>query len=286
MQIISGLTLAKERKAKLATEVAASKEQYCRIPKLSLILVGEDPNSARYVKNKAKACAEVGMEGELHLLPESTSQEELLSLVHTLNEDDTVDGILIQLPLPAHIDTKLALETVDYHKDADGLHPMNAGKLFDGSETILPCTPKSILALLHYGNIEIAGKEAVVLGRSSLVGNPTAQMLMQENATVTVCHSKTKNIAEVVKRADILILAMGNPDVVTPDMLKPGSVIIDVAMNYVDDKLAGDIYYERNLPELEKVVSAASPVPGGVGPMTITSLIENTFEIYKKRVSK
>ena len=284
MQIISGLALAKELKAKLAAEIAVSKEQYHRTPKLSIILLGDAPDSARYVKSKAKACNEVGMEGELHLLPESTSQEELLSLIHSLNQDNTVDGILIQLPLPTHIDTKLTLETVDYHKDADGLHPMNAGRLFDGSETILPCTPKSILALLHYGNIEITGKEAVVLGRSSLVGNPTAQMLMQENATVTVCHSKTRNIGEIVKRADILILAMGNPNVVTPDMLKPGVVIIDVAMNYVDDKLAGDIYSEHNLPELEKVISAASPVPGGVGPMTITSLIENTFEIYQRRV--
>ena len=285
MQIISGSALAKEIKSQLAVEIETLKEKFHRIPKLSIILVGEDTDSMKYVKSKGKACADIGMEGELHFLPENTTQDELLELIRFLNADETVDGILIQLPLPVHIDTEHVLEAVDYRKDADGLHPMNAGKLFDGSEGILPCTPKGILSLLRYGNVPIVGKQVVILGRSNLVGKPTAQLLLRENATVTICHSKTEDLANIVKQADILVLAMGNPDVATPAMLKSGVVIVDVAMNWVDNKLGGDIYYERNLPELEKVVSAITPVPGGVGPMTITSLLENTFEIYKRTIN-
>ena len=286
MQIISGSALAKEIKTALALEVDVLKNKYGRVPKLSVVLVGENPDSIKYVKSKGKACAEVGMEGDLHFLSESITQEELLNVIRTLNEDKTVDGILIQLPLPAHIDTEIILESVDYRKDADGLHPMNVGKLCDGGEGVLPCTPKGIISMLKYGNIDIAGKHAVVVGRSNLVGKPVAQMLLRENATVTVCHTKTRNLPAIVGQADLLIAAMGCPGVLTPAMLKPGAVVIDVAMNYVNNKLAGDIYCGENLPELEKAVSAISPVPGGVGPMTITSLIENTFEIYKRRVGK
>jgi methylenetetrahydrofolate dehydrogenase (NADP+) / methenyltetrahydrofolate cyclohydrolase len=286
MQIISGAALAKEIKTALALEVDILKNKYGRAPKLSVVLVGENPDSMKYVKSKGKACADVGLEGDLHFLPESTTQKELLNIISTLNEDDTVDGILIQLPLPAHIDTEIVLEAVDYQKDADGLHPMNVGKLCDGGEGVLPCTPKGIISMLKFGNIDIAGKHAVVVGRSNLVGKPVAQMLLRENATVTVCHTKTRNLATIVGQADLLIAAMGCPNVLTPTMLKPGVVVIDVAMNYVNDKLAGDIYCSENLPELEKVVAAISPVPGGVGPMTITSLLENTFEIYKRRVGK
>lgn len=286
MQIISGSALAKEIKTKMFSEVSTLKIKYGRAPKLSVLLIGENPDSMKYVKSKGKACAEVGMEGDLHFLPESTTQKELLNIIYALNEDETVDGILIQLPLPAHIDTEIVLESVDYRKDADGLHPMNVGKLCDGGEGVLPCTPKGIIAMLKYGNIDISRKHAVVLGRSNLVGKPVAQMLLRENATVTICHSMTRNLSEIVGQADILIAAMGSPNVLTPAMLKPGVVVIDVAMNYVNDKLVGDIYCSENLPELEKLASAISPVPGGVGPMTITSLIENTFEIYKKRVGK
>lgn len=286
MQIISGTALSKEIKSQLATEIEGLKKKYGRTPKLSIILVGENPDSMKYVKSKAKSFADVGMEGELNLLPGSVSQTDLLDLVHRLNHDDTVDGILIQLPLPAHIDTSVILENIDYHKDADGLHPMNAGKLSNGNPEILPCTPKGILSLLNYANVQIAGKHAVVVGRSNLVGKPTAQLLLRENATVTTCHTYTENLHSFVKQADILILAMGSPNTVTPDMLKPGVIIIDVAMNFVDSKLAGDIYFERNLAALEGTVSAITPVPGGVGPMTITSLIQNTFDIYKRRMEK
>lgn len=284
MKIISGSDLSKQVKAKLTASIKDLKMKYNRAPKLSMVLLGEAADSLRYVKSKEKNCAEVGMEGEIHHLPESTSEKELLALIHRLNHDPSVDGILIQLPLPLHIDTESVLATIDYRKDVDGLHPMNAGQLFNGHPEILPCTPKGILSLLRFGNIDIAGKHAVILGRSNLVGNPTAQLLLKNDATVTICHSRTRELPHLVRQADILVLAMGAPDVVTPDMLKPGVVIVDVAMNWVDRKLTGDIYSEKNLPALEKVVSAITPVPGGVGPMTIISLIENTFEAYKKRV--
>lgn len=281
MELISGSSLSKEIKARLCADVEIARKKRGRKPKLSIILVGNQEDSLRYVKSKSKACDDVGMDGEILFLPVDTSQQQLERLIDALNRDDCVDGILIQLPLPAHIDTEHILGKVDYRKDADGLHPMNAGRLFDGSEGILPCTPKGIISLLKYGNVKIAGKHAVVLGRSNLVGKPTAQLLLRENATVTICHTLTENLSSIVKQADILILSMGNPDIVTPEMLKNGVVIVDVAMNWVDNKLGGDIYYERNLPKLEEIVSAITPVPGGVGPMTITSLLENTFQIYQ-----
>lgn len=283
MEIISGSALSKVIKSRLAVRIEEAGIKYGRKPKLSVILVGDDPDSTKYVKSKGKACTDVGMEGDLHFLPGLISQEELLDKIYTFNNDPTVDGILIQLPLPSHINTEEIIEAVDYRKDADGLHPMNAGKLADGAEGILPCTPKGIISLLKYGNIEIAGKQAVVVGRSNLVGKPAAQLLLRENATVTICHTHTTNLPSIIAQADILVLAMGAPDVVTPSMLKPGVVIVDVAMNWVDNKLAGDIYFDRNLEALQEKVSAMTPVPGGVGPMTITSLIENTFEIYLKR---
>ncbi|MDR3047564.1 MAG: bifunctional 5,10-methylenetetrahydrofolate dehydrogenase/5,10-methenyltetrahydrofolate cyclohydrolase [Bacteroidales bacterium] len=286
MQIISGSTLSKEIKARLLVEATQLNAQFGRVPKLALVLVGDNPDSFKYVNSKNKTCNDVGIAGEIYHLHEETSQQELLSLILKLNSDTGVDGILVQLPLPSQLNTEEILNAVDYRKDADGLHPMNAGKLADGHADILPCTPKGIISLLKYGNIEIAGKHAVVLGRSNLVGKPTAQLLLQENATVTICHSKSKNIIEVVKTADILVLAMGCPDVVTPDMLKKGVVIVDVAMNWVDNKLGGDIYFESNLSALEEKVAAITPVPGGVGPMTITSLIENTFLIFKNKMAR
>ena len=282
MKIISGTTLSKEIKKDLSLEIQELKEKHGRVPKLVLILVGDDPDSAKYVNSKQKACTDIGMESEIHHLPVNVSQVQLLQLIDQLNEAPDTNGILLQLPLPEHLNTEEILFHIDYRKDADGLHPMNAGKLFDGSEGILPCTPKGIISLLKYGEVEIAGKHAVILGRSNLVGKPTAQLLLRENATVTICHTGTENIPDIVKTADILVLAMGNPNVVTPAMLKPGVVLVDVAMNWVDDKLGGDIYFARNIPELEKRVSAATPVPGGVGPMTITSLLENTVEIFKR----
>lgn len=280
MKIISGTQLAQKIKANIAFKIEKIKQEGKRLPKLSIILVGNNPDSLKYVKSKEKACFEAGMLCDLNLLPEQSTQEELLDLVGKLNTDSSIDGILIQLPLPSHLNTEEILETVDYQKDADGLHPMNVGKLADGGTGVLPCTPKGIISLLKEGEVEIAGKHAVVVGRSNLVGKPTAQLLLRENATISICHTATQNLKEMVAQADILILAMGAFGIVTPDMLKSGVVLVDVAMNWVDDHLAGDIYCEKNLPQLEKAVSAATPVPGGVGPMTIASLIENTFEIY------
>lgn len=284
MEKISGTALSKITKAVLAEEISIAKAKGFRVPKLSIILVGDDADSFKYVKYKEKACTDIGMAAELILLPQETTTEELLCVITKLNCDNQVDGILIQLPLPTHFNTEFILEHIDYNKDADGLHPINAGKLFDGGKGLLPCTPKGIISLLKYNNVEIAGKHAVILGRSNLVGNPTAQMLLRKNATVTICHTHTRNLAEIVKQADILVLAMGNFGVVTPEMLKPGVVVVDVAMNWVDDRLAGDIYAERNLAALEQIVSTITPVPGGVGPMTILSLIENTMEIWRGTV--
>ncbi len=286
MRIISGTALSKEIKNTLSLEIKELRKQYGRVPKLALVLVDNNPDSAKYVNSKKRICEEIGMEGEIRFLPVDVSQHQLLQLIDQLNQDPCTDGILLQLPLPGHLNTEEILTRIHYRKDADGLHPINMGKLFDGSEGILPCTAKGIISLLKYGEIEISGKHAVVLGRSNLVGKPTAQLLLRENATVTICHTGTKALSEIVKTADILVLAMGNPNVITPEMLKPGVVLVDVAMNWINNKLGGDIYFDRNLPELEKIAFAATPVPGGVGPMTIISLIENCVEIFKKSHSQ
>jgi methylenetetrahydrofolate dehydrogenase (NADP+)/methenyltetrahydrofolate cyclohydrolase len=280
MNIISGTALAKEIKTNLVTEISAMTAQCGRAPKIALVLVGENPASASYVRSKSKTSAELGIESDTRHLPENISEEALLAIIDELNQDVTVDAILVQLPLPQYIDTTTILNAIDYRKDVDGLHPVNVGKFNCGEKSIIPCTPRGILSLLRYGQIEIAGKHAVVVGRSNLVGKPTALLLLRENATVTLCHSYSHNLSELVRQADILVLAMGCPNVITPNMLKPGVVIVDVAMNYVDDKLCGDLYMPRHLPAIETKAAAITPVPGGVGPMTITSLMQNVFEIY------
>jgi len=280
MNIISGTTLAKEIKAHLAIEISAMTAQYGRAPKIALILVGEDPSSASYVRNKGKTSAELGIESDTRHLPENITQKALISIIDELNRDATVDAILVQLPLPQHIDTTTVLNAIDYRKDVDGLHPINIGNFSYGEKSIIPCTPRGILSLLRSGQVEISGKHAVVIGRSNLVGKPTALLLLRENATVTLCHSHTHNLPELVQQADILVLAMGNPNVITPNMLKPNVIVIDVAMNYVEGKLCGDLYMPRYISELETKVAAITPVPGGVGPMTIVSLMQNVFDIY------
>ena len=287
MELISGTALAKQIRQELAIEVSQLTRQYGRAPRLALILVGEHPASMTYVNSKAKAAAEVGINHEHIHLPESTSQEELLALIKRFNADPDMDGILVQLPLPAHIDTDTILMTIDPQKDVDGLHIVNVGKLASGRKAIQACTPRGVISLLKSANITIAGKHAVVAGRSNLVGTPMALLLLRENATVTICHSKTQNIAAQVAQADILVTAMGKTGIITPDMLKPGVVLIDVAMNYDDNgKLRGDVYCKDDLPLLEEKVAFASPVPGGVGPMTIASLLQNTVDIYKENICK
>ena len=285
MEIISGTALAKQIRQELAAEVSLLTCQHGRAPKLALILVGEHPASMTYVNSKVKAAAEVGINYEHIHLPENTTQEELLTLIHRLNAEPNTDGILVQLPLPAHINTDKVLLSIDPQKDVDGLHIVNIGKLASGRKAIQACTPRGVISLLKSANITIAGKHAVVAGRSNLVGSPMALLLLRENATVTVCHSQTQNIAAHVAQADILVTAMGKTGVITPDMLKPGVVLIDVAMNYDDNgKLRGDVYAKDDLPLLEEKVAAATPVPGGVGPMTIASLLQNTVEIYKENI--
>ncbi|MCQ2272006.1 MAG: bifunctional methylenetetrahydrofolate dehydrogenase/methenyltetrahydrofolate cyclohydrolase FolD [Bacteroidales bacterium] len=284
MRIMNGAALAKKIRSVLSIEIDFCKNKYGRSPKLSVILVGNDPASMTYVKNKGKACREVGIEDDLHFLPFSTSQDELLELIHQLNEAPDVDGILVQLPLPKHIDKNVIISAIDYKKDVDGLHPMNVGLLNTSEDCIIPCTPKGILSLLKSENVTIAGKHAVIIGRSNLVGKPMAQLMLRENASVTVCHTKTRDLSYLTRQGEILIVAIGCPNLINADMLKPGAVVVDVGINSVDGKMVGDIYNSIDVPSIEQKASAITPVPGGVGPMTIASLLENTFEIYRRRI--
>lgn len=284
MRIMNGAALAKKIRSVLSIEIDFCKNKYGRSPKLSVILVGNDPASMTYVKNKGKACREVGIEDDLHFLPFSTSQDELLELIHQLNEAADVDGILVQLPLPKHIDKNVIISAIDYKKDVDGLHPMNVGLLNTSEDCIIPCTPKGILSLLKSENVTIAGKHAVIIGRSNLVGKPMAQLMLRENASITVCHTKTRDLSYLTRQGEILIVAIGCPNLINADMLKPGAVVVDVGINSVDGKMVGDIYNSIDVPSIEQKASAITPVPGGVGPMTIASLLENTFEIYRRRI--
>ncbi len=259
----------KEKTAKLLEKTGV---QVC----LAVILVGEDPASQVYVRNKKRACEYVGFKSLSYELPESTSQEELLELIEKLNKDDTVHGILVQMPLPKHIDEKTVIDTISPSKDVDGFHPMNVGALCIGEEGFVSCTPAGVIQLLKRSDIEISGKECVIIGRSNIVGKPMALLMLRENATVTVAHSRTKDLADVVKRADIVIAAIGKPKAITADFIKDGAVVIDVGINrnLETGKLCGDVDYENVAPKC----SAITPVPGGVGPMTIAMLMNNCLE--------
>jgi len=228
MRILNGTALAKKIKSVLAIEIEYLVNKHKRAPKLSIILVGDDPASTSYVKSKKKSCNEIGILCDLNILPFSTSQQELLALIQSLNADPEVDGILVQLPLPKHIDQQVVLQTIDYKKDVDGLHPMNVGLMNVSNEAIIPCTPKGILSLLRAEDISITGKHCVIIGRSNLVGKPMAQLMLRENASVTVCHSKTRDLPYLTRQGEILIIAIGHPNLVNADMLKEGAVVIDV----------------------------------------------------------
>ena len=241
-------------------------------PGLAVIIVGNDPASRVYVNNKKKACEACGIYSEEHARPESTTEEELLSLIDLLNKRSDIHGILVQLPLPKGIDSEKVLLKIDHRKDVDAFHPVNVGKIMIGDYDFLPCTPAGVMELIHLTGIEVSGKECVVVGRSNIVGKPQAMLLLHENGTVTICHSRTKNLAEVCRRADILVAAVGKPRFITADMVKNGAVVIDVGMNRVDGKLCGDVDFD----EVSKKASAITPVPGGVGPMTIAMLMKNT----------
>ena len=281
---IDGKGAAAAIRDKVAERVAAFVERIGRPPGLATVLVGEDPASAVYVRSKNRATAEAGMAGFAHNLPDSTTESELLQLVTDLNADERVDGILVQLPLPGQIDTQRVIEAIDPGKDVDGFHPMNAGRLATGLPALVPCTPYGCLHLLKAELGNLAGLDAVVIGRSNIVGKPMAQLLIAESATVTVAHSKTKDLPAVVRRADIVVAAVGRPEMVRSDWIKPGATIIDVGINRIptDDgkgRLVGDVAYD----EAVEVAGGITPVPGGVGPMTIAMLMRNTLVAAHRR---
>lgn len=280
-KIIDGKAISLAIKDELKEKVAEYKNKGIDIT-LAVVKVGNDPASAVYVRNKEKACEYVGINSRTLALPEETTQEELLNIVRELNEDDTVNGILVQLPLPKHIDESEILIAINSTKDVDGFHPVNVGKMVIGEDTFLPCTPAGIIEMLKRSDIDIEGKECVVIGRSNIVGKPMSLLMLKENATVTIAHSRTKDLKEVTKRADILVAAIGKPKFVTADYVKEGAVVIDVGMDRDENgKLCGDVDFES----VEPKVSAITPVPGGVGPMTVTMLLVNclrSVELNKK----
>ena len=277
--IIDGKEVAKKTREKLKNEVKELKEHGI-IPKLTVIMVGDNPASKVYVRNKSKACNEVGVEYEEFFLDSSISQKELLDLIKKLNDDKTVNGILLQSPLPQHLDINEAFRTIDYRKDLDGFHPMNVGKLVLGQDTFVSCTPYGIMRLFEEYNIDLCGKNVVILGRSNIVGKPLVQCCLNNNATVTICHSKTKDIKEVTKNADVLVVAIGKPHFLEADMVKDGAIIIDVGINRLDTgKIVGDVDFEN----VSKKASYITPVPGGVGPMTIAMLLNNVIKATRQQ---
>ena len=278
--IISGKELATERRAQMQNHVKDITKVFGETPCLAVILVGDDPASQSYVKGKSKACDEIGIKNMTINLPNDASEQELIQTIDELNSNPAVNGILVQLPLPDHIDEHYVMNCIAPEKDVDGFHPVNVDALYTSKHNgILPCTPKGIIHLLRKNDIQIAGKNAVVIGRSNIVGLPVAKMLLDNNATVTICHSRTKDLAKIASEADILIVAIGKPKFVKADMIKPGAVVIDVGVNRVDGKLVGDVDFDN----VENKVKAITPVPGGVGPMTITCLMENTIECFLKQ---
>ena len=272
-RIIDGKSIAKELRESLAPRVAALKEQGIT-PGLTVIVVGDDPASAIYVRNKERACVKLGMNSQVLRFPAETTQEEILNTVRLLNQDDSVHGILVQLPLPRHIDEQAVLRAIDPDKDVDGFHAMNAGRLMNGESGFVACTPKGVMRLLEVSGVELDGKNAVVVGRSNIVGKPMALLLLQKNCTVTIAHSHTKDLAAVTRSADILVVAVGRAGFITGDMVKPGAAVMDVGINRVDGKVVGDVDFES----AKEVASCITPVPGGVGAMTIAMLMENTVE--------
>ena len=278
-QIIDGKELAKNIRLKLKDEVIELKNADIN-PKLAVIMVGDDKASKVYVKNKSKACEDVGIEYEEYILPANTKMEELLELIEKLNNDETVHGILVQSPLPQGLDANVAFRTISPKKDVDGFNPINVGKLSLNQDCFVSCTPYGIIKMLEAYNIEIEGAHAVIIGRSNIVGKPLAQCLLNKNATVTICHSRTKNLKEITKQADILIAAIGKAKFVTEDMVKEGATVIDVGINRMDDgKLLGDTDFEN----IKDKVSYITPVPGGVGPMTIAMLMHNVVKAAKQQ---
>lgn len=289
-RLLDGKAIAQEIKAELAESVIEFIENNGTVPTLAAILVGEDPASEVYVRNKRKACERVGVESQLHRLPRETNQEQLLEVIARLNKSHEVHGILVQLPLPKHIDTARVLDAVSPWKDVDAFHAENVGRIAQGRPRFLPCTPHGIQQLLHRSELPVRGKHVVIVGRSDIVGKPLAIMLMQRdsplgpsaaNATVTVCHSRTRNLAELTRQADVLVVAVGQAGLVTPEMVRPGSVVVDVGMNRMAERLVGDVDFEG----VREVAGHITPVPGGVGPLTVAMLLRNTLSAAELQVT-
>lgn len=283
-RILSGKEFAAKIKEEAAKEAAELKEKFGVVPGLAVVIVGEDHASQVYVRNKDKACGEIGFYSVVERMSEETSEEELLAKIDELNNDEKIHGILVQLPLPARLASaeKKILERISPLKDVDGFHPMNTGRLANGEASLVPCTPAGCIKMLELANIPIAGEHAVVLGRSNIVGKPMSSLLLAKHATVTICHSKTKNLAEVTKKADILVAAVGKPNFVTADMVKEGATVIDVGINRVEGKLVGDVDFES----VKAVAGAITPVPGGVGLLTIAMLLKNTVAAARSQLEK
>lgn len=275
---IDGKAISAAVKEAVKAEVAQLKEKGITTG-LAVIIVGEDPASKVYVANKKKACEALGMISREYALPENTTEDELISLIEKLNSDKEINGILCQLPLPKHINEKKVIDSIIPEKDVDAFHPQNVGKIMIGDYDFVPCTPAGIMEMLKYENIDVSGKRCVVIGRSNIVGKPMAMLLLHKNGTVTVCHSKTENLKEICREADILVAAVGRANFVTADMVKEGAVVIDVGMNRVNGKLCGDVDFDS----VKDKTSAITPVPGGVGPMTIAMLMKNTLTAAKKQ---
>lgn len=279
MHLLNGKELAQKLQQEMTQEVTELKKKGLQ-PGLAVILVGEDPASQVYVRNKERAANNIGMYSVVYRLPETTSEADLIAKIEELNHDDKVHGILVQLPLPKHINEDLVLDTIDPAKDVDGFHPMNLGNLFAGKPTMIPCTPAGIMELIKLSGLDLAGKNAVIIGRSNIVGKPMAHLLLQANATVTICHSKTKDLPKVAKQADVLVVAIGRANFVTADFVKEGAVVIDVGINRDENnKLTGDVKFDEVAP----LTSYITPVPGGVGPMTITMLMRQTIDAAKRK---
>lgn len=278
--IIDGKATSVAVREEIKRDVAEFVNKNNKTPGLAVVIVGENPASQVYVRNKHKACGEVGMYSEVHELPENISETELLSLIDKLNADDKINGILVQLPLPKHLDEEKVLLRISPEKDVDAFHPVNVGKIMIGNFSFLPCTPAGVMELLKHYGISPAGKHCVIIGRSNIVGKPQAMLMLKENATVTICHSRTQNLSKITRQADILVAAVGKANFVTCDMVKDGAVVIDVGINRLDNgKLCGDV----NFAEVEPKASHITPVPGGVGPMTITMLLKNTLTAAKEQ---
>ncbi|HAI22155.1 MAG TPA: bifunctional methylenetetrahydrofolate dehydrogenase/methenyltetrahydrofolate cyclohydrolase FolD [Clostridiales bacterium UBA8153] len=273
-QIIDGKATARLLEKELALEAQELQKERALVPGLAVVLVGDDPASRTYVNNKERACKRVGIYSEVHRLPGETSQEEVLALIHRLNHDPAIHGILVQLPLPKHISDKACIQAIKPEKDVDGFHPISAGNLLIGDKGFVPCTPHGILVLLDRLGVDLKGKHAVIVGRSNIVGKPVALLLLSRHATVTICHSRTPDLGLHTRQADVLVVAIGRAEMVTGDMVKPGAVVIDVGVNQLGDKLVGDVHFAS----AQAVAGAITPVPGGVGPMTIGMLMKNTIQ--------